>query len=152
MPYSFNKKSVGGYARLATLITDIRNSSKAQRVFLIHAGDILSRGDALTRKTLGGANIELLNHLKFDFWTPGNGDFYDGLKVLADRITQAKFITLTTNVKATKTTAQLHPIDETVKMDPTIKALIANMSKENWKPEIPAEKPNDRTPVSPERK
>ena len=98
-----NKKVVGGYARLATLISDIRTSSKSDRVFLVHAGDILSRGDKLTRKTLGAANIELLNHLKFDFWTPGNGEFYDGLKVLQDRIAQANFNVLTANVKLEKT-------------------------------------------------
>ncbi len=96
--YRHRGQVVGGYARLATLVQRIRRQSDADRVFLIHAGDILSRGDRLTRATLGQANIALLTRLRFDAWTPGNGEFYDGLDVLRARIDQAKFPALTTNV------------------------------------------------------
>jgi 2',3'-cyclic-nucleotide 2'-phosphodiesterase (5'-nucleotidase family) len=98
-PYTVLGKSFGGYARLATLVGDIRAGDKSDRLFLVDAGDILSRGDDLTRKTLGSANITLMNHLKFDLWTPGNGDYYDGLPNLQARIRQASFPTLAANVR-----------------------------------------------------
>jgi len=91
-------KSVGGYARLSTLVDQIRHDSKSQRVFLVHAGDEFSQGDALTRATLGAANFEIFNYLKFDAFTPGNGDYYDGVDVLQERIKQAGFPVLTANI------------------------------------------------------
>ncbi len=77
-PYQHKGETVGGYARLASAVRAHRAASRADRVFLVHAGDVLSRGDKLTRKTLGAANVALLNHLRFDLWTPGNGEYYDG--------------------------------------------------------------------------
>jgi 2',3'-cyclic-nucleotide 2'-phosphodiesterase (5'-nucleotidase family) len=90
--------SVGGYARVATLVGDIRAESGPKRVFLIHAGDEVSKGDELTAKTAGEVNLAILNHLKFDLWTPGNGEFYDGLRAIQARIQQLRFPTLTANV------------------------------------------------------
>jgi 2',3'-cyclic-nucleotide 2'-phosphodiesterase (5'-nucleotidase family) len=97
-PYRKDGNSVGGWARLAARIAEIRKQSKADRVLLVHAGDILSRGDRTTRRTRGAANIHLMNRLGFDFLTPGNGEYYDGLDVLTARIKQAKFAVLTSNV------------------------------------------------------
>ena len=96
-------KSVGGYARLATLVRDERAASDAARVFLIHGGDEFSRGDDLTRATLGAANIAIMNHLKFDMWVPGNGDHYDGPKNLLARARQAQFPVLSANVRVAAT-------------------------------------------------
>lgn len=93
----------GGEARLATAVAQVRKEAGHARVFLVHCGDILSRGDALTRRTLGRANFDLMNRLTFDAWTPGNGDLYDGLDVLSARIAQAKFPTLAANVKVKAT-------------------------------------------------
>ena len=98
-PYMEDGKSVGGYARLSTLVDEIRKSSRAARVFLVHAGDEFSRGDDLTRATLGAANLDILNLLKFDLWVPGNGDYYDGADNLRARIRQARFPVLAANVK-----------------------------------------------------
>ncbi len=97
-PYRKDGNSVGGWARLAGKIAKIRKQSKADRVLLVHAGDILSRGDRTTRRTKGAANIHLMNRLGFDAWTPGNGEYYDGLDVLKARIKQANFPVLTSNV------------------------------------------------------
>jgi 2',3'-cyclic-nucleotide 2'-phosphodiesterase (5'-nucleotidase family) len=97
-PYTENDKSIGGYARLATLVQDARASSKASRVFLVHAGDELSRSDQLTRTTLGAANIAIWNRLGFDIWVPGNGDFYDGVGILRARIREFKGTVLAANV------------------------------------------------------
>jgi len=98
-PYKSEEgKDVGGYARLATLIEGARQTSKAARVFLVHAGDEFSRGDALTESTKGAANIAIMNQLGFDVWTPGNGDFYGGWPVLRARIGEFKGTTLAANV------------------------------------------------------
>ena len=91
-------KDVGGYARLATLVEGARQASKAARVFLVHAGDEFSRGDALTESTQGAANIAIMNQLGFDVWTPGNGDFYGGWAVLKARAGEFKGATLAANV------------------------------------------------------
>jgi len=91
----------GGYARLATAVEEARRldrSAGVARTFLVDCGDILSRGDELTRRTLGSANFELMNLLRFDAYVPGNGDYYDGLVVLRARMRQARFPTLTSNV------------------------------------------------------
>ena len=46
---------------------------------LLHAGDILSRGDALTVHWGGDLNFRVMDAMGFDALTPGNGDFYFGL-------------------------------------------------------------------------
>jgi len=102
-PYGLKGRSVGGYARLATLVDEERAASKAARVFLIHAGDELSRGDDLTRATLGAANMAIMNHLKFDIYLPGNGDHYDGPDVLLAMLRRAKFPVLSANVTVAAT-------------------------------------------------
>jgi len=101
------KGNSGGIARLATTLDDIRTACSNQPVLLLHAGDILSRGDALTRRTRGAANFALMNHLQFDALTPGNGEFYDGVANLRARIAQAKFPVLTANVMLKSTGRRL---------------------------------------------
>lgn len=92
-------RSIGGYARFSTKVQEIRGQKKTnQHVLLLHAGDEFSRGDELTRSTLGEANIELLNQIGLDAFTPGNGEFYDGWENLSARARQAKFPFLMANV------------------------------------------------------
>jgi 2',3'-cyclic-nucleotide 2'-phosphodiesterase (5'-nucleotidase family) len=100
-------KNVGGYARLSTMVREERAAGAAARVILVHAGDELSRGDELTRATLGAANFAVLNFLKFDLWVPGNGDYYDGAENLLARVRQAQFPTLAANVKVAATGEQV---------------------------------------------
>ena len=100
-------KDVGGYARLATLVEGARQTSRAARVFLVHAGDEFSRGDALTESTKGAANIAIMNQLGFDAWTLGNGDFYGGWPVLKARIGEFKGATLAANVVVRDTNEQV---------------------------------------------
>src|ERR1035437_49453 len=50
-------KAVGGYARVKTVVDAIRLQEGADHVILLHAGDEISRGDALTSATLGEGNI-----------------------------------------------------------------------------------------------
>lgn len=101
-PHSLAGLSIGGYARLATLVERVR-AEKAAATWLVHCGDEFSKGDALTRKTLGQANIAIMNPLGFDLWVPGNGDFYDGLANLRKAMGAAKFPTLAANVVDKKT-------------------------------------------------
>ena len=91
-------KGVGGYGRLATAVADIRRSCDADGVLLIHAGDEFSKGDELTTRTRGRANVAIMNHVGFDLWVPGNGEFYDGLDNLRQRISEAKCQVLSANV------------------------------------------------------
>ena len=96
-------KSVGGYARLATMVAEERAAKDVARVFLVHGGDEFSRGDDLTLATLGAANLAIMNHLKFDAWVPGNGDHYDGPVNLLARARQARFPVLSANVRVAAT-------------------------------------------------
>jgi 2',3'-cyclic-nucleotide 2'-phosphodiesterase (5'-nucleotidase family) len=104
-PYLEGSKIVGGYARLATLIGDLRGAtaSTSARTFLIHAGDEFSRADELTNATHGAANIAIWNYLKFDIWTPGNGDYYDDLPVVLKRFHDFKGTVLAANVQVKAT-------------------------------------------------
>lgn len=97
-PYTLAGRSVGGYARLSTLIQQTRAQTPDQPVFLVHAGDEFSKGDDLTTKTLGQANISVLNELGPSLWVPGNGEFYDGIANLSAAIRRANFPTLAANV------------------------------------------------------
>jgi 2',3'-cyclic-nucleotide 2'-phosphodiesterase (5'-nucleotidase family) len=101
-PRTVDGKSVGGYARLSTYVDEVRNGagdpSAKHPMLLVHAGDEFSRGDELTRATLGEANVSIMNFIKFDFWTPGNGEYYDGMDNLTKRIAQADFPVLAANV------------------------------------------------------
>jgi 2',3'-cyclic-nucleotide 2'-phosphodiesterase (5'-nucleotidase family) len=97
-PYMLSGKSVGGYSRLSTLVANFRESRDANLILLLHAGDEFSRGDLLTTRTLGAANIRLLNFLHLDAWTPGNGEYYIGIDALRKRLAEANFPSLTANV------------------------------------------------------
>lgn len=91
-------KAIGGYPRLYSLVSQIRQSEGADHVLLFHSGDEFSRGDDLTSASLGQANIALMNQLGFTAWVPGNGDFYTGAANLQKRIAEAQFSTLASNV------------------------------------------------------
>jgi 2',3'-cyclic-nucleotide 2'-phosphodiesterase (5'-nucleotidase family) len=91
-------KNTGGFARLATVVRQERESSSAARVFLVHCGDEFTRGDKLTSRSGGAANIALMNFLRFDLWTPGNGEFYYGVNSLRSRLAEARFPSLAANI------------------------------------------------------
>ncbi len=101
--YAVNRRSVGGYARLATLVADARAEPGVARVFLVDAGDVVAAGQPLTARTGGRANIAVMNHLGFDAWVPGNHEFYMGVESVQVLVRAARFPTLAANlaVKAT---------------------------------------------------
>ncbi|MCE5277614.1 MAG: metallophosphoesterase [Planctomycetaceae bacterium] len=88
----------GGYARLATLISRQRAAGNSVRTFAVHAGDVTSRGDALSARRQGIADFLLLDQMGFDVMTPGNGDFYMGVPMLRKFAGHARFTMLTSNV------------------------------------------------------
>lgn len=92
-------KPVGGYARVKTIVDAIRQEEGADHVVLLHAGDEISRGDALTSATLGESNIAILNEIGVAAWTPGNGEFYPGAANLQKLISLANFPTLVSNIR-----------------------------------------------------
>jgi len=106
VPWARDGKDSGGYARLATVVKEIRAKGEAQRYFLIHGGDEFSvkvdlpqtAGTELTGRTKGEANLAVMNSLGFDVWVPGNGEFYNGVPNLKARIAQARCGALTANV------------------------------------------------------
>lgn len=97
----------GGYARLATMVRRARAEATqpeqpggpAARVFLLHCGDIVSRGDDLTSRSRGSANIAILNRLGVDAFVPGNGEYYLPVAELNRLAGEAKFPFLAANVK-----------------------------------------------------
>ena len=94
---SEDKKSIGGIARAATLIKQIRNENDG-RVLVLHAGDIFSRGDTLTVYYGGEVNLAAMNAMDYDAFTPGNGEFYFGIENLRQQTALVRFPTLLANV------------------------------------------------------
>ncbi|MCJ7545144.1 MAG: metallophosphatase [Phycisphaerae bacterium] len=94
-------RQIGGAGRLATAVKrvrQVRQARQAARVLLVDCGDVFSRGDELTRRTVGAANVAVMNRLRYDLWVLGNGEFYSGLDVLRRRMAEADFPVLAANV------------------------------------------------------
>ncbi|MBI3947638.1 MAG: bifunctional metallophosphatase/5'-nucleotidase [Armatimonadetes bacterium] len=90
-------ESVGGMARVATLVRQVR-AENPDRVLLLHAGDILSRGDALTVHDGGALSFRLLEMIGVDALVPGNGEFYFGLDNLMHLTRHARVPVLFSNL------------------------------------------------------
>ncbi|MBM4082930.1 MAG: bifunctional metallophosphatase/5'-nucleotidase, partial [Planctomycetes bacterium] len=90
-------RRVGGIGRIATMVKQVREECPG-RVLLLHAGDILSKGDALTIHDGGDLNFRIMGLMGFDALTPGNGDFYFGLDNLLRLAGMAKFPLLHANI------------------------------------------------------
>ena len=70
------KTNLGGLARCATMIRQIRQQEK--NVLLVDAGDTL-QGTALSFLSDGQVMVKCLNQLHYDMWTWGNHEFDWGL-------------------------------------------------------------------------
>jgi len=90
-------KTQAGIARMATLVKRIRAENKG-RVLLLHAGDIFSRGDALTVHYGGELNLLAMERIGYDAMTPGNGEFYFGVGNLLAQAAKVRFPLLLANV------------------------------------------------------
>ena len=66
--------TIGGFARLATAVEDIRRAHGAENVILVDAGDTF--GDQLLANlTRGEATLRLMDALGYDFMALGNHDY-----------------------------------------------------------------------------
>ncbi len=96
-PHKVKGRSVGGIARAAGLVKQIRSKNPG-RVLLVHAGDVFSRGDAVTNRYRGQANIDLMNRMGYDAMVLGNAEYYWGLENLRRRMAEARFAVLAGNI------------------------------------------------------
>ena len=87
--------NVGGMPRIAQRISDIKKNNK--NTLALHAGDALS-GTLYYTLFQGKADAELMNMVKFDFFTLGNHEFDDGNNVLKNFIDALKIPVLSANV------------------------------------------------------
>jgi len=98
----------GGAVHAAALIQDIRRQTP-DRVLLLHAGDLFSRGDPVVAFSGGGANLEILERIGVDALTPGNGDFYFGVENLVEQTAHVDFPVLHANIRHEETGTRLFP-------------------------------------------
>jgi 2',3'-cyclic-nucleotide 2'-phosphodiesterase (5'-nucleotidase family) len=98
LPYNADDaKDVGGMARVATLIKEIKKDNPGITLAL-HAGDEFSRGDEPTICFGGEANMLAMQDAGFDAFTPGNGDFQFSVDNLLKQTSLIKFPVLQANV------------------------------------------------------
>ena len=90
-------KSKGGLARIATMVKRARAENPG-RVLFLDAGDMLSKGDALTIRDGGEQSLHLLDVMGVDAFTPGNGDFYFSLENLLHLVPLVKYPVLDANL------------------------------------------------------
>ncbi len=95
-------------ARIAHVVNTLRERHPGKVLFL-HAGDEISRGDALTRATLGASSFALFDAMGLDVFTAGNGDFYDGASNLLQIAKSVRFPVLHSNTKPEDKTIEWFP-------------------------------------------
>jgi 2',3'-cyclic-nucleotide 2'-phosphodiesterase (5'-nucleotidase family) len=97
----------GGFARLMAVV-------KAERAkgptFFVHSGDTISPS-LLSGIDHGAHIIDILNRMKVDVFTPGNHEFDFGPEVFRDRIAEAKFPVITSNVREANGNQPAHTFD-----------------------------------------
>ncbi len=96
---SFMEKGhlVGGIARIASLIKEIRGNTK--NVVVVDAGDIF-QGTPFFKLYHGQVEVDMLNAAGYDVYTIGNHEFDDGARNLAERLKSAKFDIVSANLDA----------------------------------------------------
>ncbi len=87
---------LGGYARRASFIRQQRAAHP--HLLLLDAGDFY-QGTRYWHAFQGKADIELMNHLRYDVAALGNHDVDGGVEVLAARLKQAQFPVLCANMR-----------------------------------------------------
>lgn len=108
-PFKYEgKEGVGGMARLATLVKNIRKENK-DRTLVLHAGDVFSRGGPLTVYYAGEVNMLALDKIGFDAFIPGNGEFYTLVDNLIAQTSLVTFPTVLSNVYYKKSGERLYP-------------------------------------------
>lgn len=104
------KDGRGGFARVMSVV-------KAERAkgptFFVHSGDTISPS-LLSGIDHGAHIIDILNQMKVDIFTPGNHEFDFGPGVFRDRMAEAKFPVITSNVRDKGGIQPAHSFDHQV--------------------------------------
>jgi 2',3'-cyclic-nucleotide 2'-phosphodiesterase (5'-nucleotidase family) len=87
----------GGWLRLATMIKKHRAQEEC---LLIDCGDTI-QGSLSALASRGAAAIDMLNHLKYDFWVPGNHELDFGIPRLLELLEITEVPILSGNFKIT---------------------------------------------------
>lgn len=85
----------GGLARVSYFVKDFRENNPD--TFFVSSGDIIAPMPGSSR-TKGKLTIKLLNMAKLDVWSPGNYDFLYGFNEINQRISEAEFNVISTNL------------------------------------------------------
>lgn len=98
---AIDENIVGGFARIATLVKEIRESAPGI-VLLIDAGDAI-HGTTLANLFDGVPVVDVFNAIGYDAMEIGNHEFNYGQAILTERFEQAEFPILAANVVVTAT-------------------------------------------------
>lgn len=90
------KNGRGGFARVAGVLAAER--VRAKNVIVAHAGDTLSPS-LMSGLDKGAHIIDLLNRMKLDVFTPGNHEFDFGEAVFRQRMAEAEFPLVSSNLR-----------------------------------------------------
>jgi 2',3'-cyclic-nucleotide 2'-phosphodiesterase (5'-nucleotidase family) len=85
----------GGFARLAAVVKAER--AKGGPVFFVHSGDTISPS-LLSGIDHGAHIIDILNHMEVDAFVPGNHEFDFGPAVFRERMAEATFPIVSSNI------------------------------------------------------
>ncbi|HEY5485504.1 MAG TPA: 5'-nucleotidase C-terminal domain-containing protein, partial [Candidatus Cryosericum sp.] len=95
-----NKNSVAGAAREATIINSVRSTFGEDHVLLVDAGDAI-QGATVANLFQGKSVIDAYNAMGYNVATLGNHEWDYGQEVLKERIADAKFDYVNSNLTGT---------------------------------------------------
>jgi len=95
-----NKNSVAGAAREATIINSVRSAFGKDHVLLVDDGDAI-QGATVANLFQGKSVTDAYNAMGYDVATLGNHEWDYGQQVLKDRIADAKFVYVNSNLTGT---------------------------------------------------
>lgn len=99
-PYDENDKKIGGFDKIATIVNEVKNESKANKwnFLFLHAGDVtigMPESDLFNAEP----DILALNMMNLDAMTIGNHEFDNPMSVIAKQIRLSKFPVISANIK-----------------------------------------------------
>ncbi len=94
-------RTLGGYARAATLVRQIRDETEGACLF-VDCGDAI-HGTAIAQWTRGAAVVAVLNAMGVDLMVPGNWEWGFGPQVLRERVAEMNFPVLCCNALRAET-------------------------------------------------
>lgn len=97
-----NKKPIGGSARIYTVVQQER-AYNPDRTLLVDAGDAIGGGPPIGAFFYGKNVIEVYNAMGYNYATFGNHEFDWGKDILAQRVSEAKYTYISSNIIDTKT-------------------------------------------------